>query len=259
MKDYKKVLFDDVASYDAIKNELKEFIAIFRNTKLFKEKGIDFPKGIWLLGEPGLGKTLMANAFINESGLKTFYLTKNDLNDKIVDSIKATFLEAIKCEPSIVFLDDIDKFSDKESVKYPSEIMNIIQSCIDECSGRDVFVLATGNDQNNIPDSLSRKGQIDKTITFLISPKKDRIKIIERYLSNKNISDDYERASDYDNFSNETKLIISSKLNDNYLLAKDLLLSNWPLVELFADALIKKTTITHNEIVDIFKNYQEGR
>ena len=106
--------FDRIIGYDTIKTELFQICDMIRNRKIYEDLGAKLPQGVLLYGAPGLGKTLMAKCFIEESGLKTFTLRRNTGGDEFVSVITDTFSEAKKNAPCIVFLDDLDKFASEK-------------------------------------------------------------------------------------------------------------------------------------------------
>ena len=65
-------------------------------------------------------------------------------NGDFVKEIKATFDKAIADAPSIVYLDDMDKFANGDEHHPDAEEYVTVQSCIDEAKGKEVFVLAHG-------------------------------------------------------------------------------------------------------------------
>lgn len=73
--------------------------------------GGKLPNGLLLYGEPGLGKTLIANCFLEESGRKAFVCRKNMPSGEFVKYLKDVFEEARNKAPSIVLLDDFDRFA----------------------------------------------------------------------------------------------------------------------------------------------------
>ena len=103
--------FDKIIGYESEKEELLRLCDILKNNDKYTRLGIKIPKAILLYGKPGLGKTLMAKAFIAETGRKVFHCKKNKSNGEFVNEIKETFENAIKNAPSIIFFDDMDKFA----------------------------------------------------------------------------------------------------------------------------------------------------
>ena len=82
---------DRVIGYESIKVELYRIIDIFHNPEKYKALGVSVPKGFILDGEPGIGKTLMAKAFIEESGRKNYVIRKDRPDGAFVDHIRETF------------------------------------------------------------------------------------------------------------------------------------------------------------------------
>ena len=60
--------FDKIIGYQAIKNDLMQIVDTLKNTEAYQRLGVKPPRGLLLYGEPGVGKTLMADAVIAESG-----------------------------------------------------------------------------------------------------------------------------------------------------------------------------------------------
>ncbi len=178
--------FDKVIGYDAIKKELIRFADVLKNIEKYKKLGVTLPSGILLSGDPGLGKTLMAKCFIEESGCKSVTLRKDKSNGYFVDEIKKTYESAKEMAPCIVFLDDMDKFANEDYAHRDAEEYVTVQACIDEYKEYGVFTLATVNEKYCLPDSLLRVGRFDETIDVVNPRGEDAVKIIEYYLNQKN-------------------------------------------------------------------------
>lgn len=177
--------FEKIIGYDDIKHELYRVCDTMKNSEKYKKMGVRTPRGILLYGEPGIGKTMMANAIIQASGRNAFVLKKNKTSKDFSNCIRKVFEEAKKKAPCIVLLDDMDKFSEL-SIQRNSEEYVMIQSCIDECREREVFVLATVNRLSDLPPSLLRAGRFDIKIKMNVPEPEDIFKIVQYYLSQKN-------------------------------------------------------------------------
>lgn len=181
--------FDKIYGYDKEKSELMKLCDILLNKEKYTNLGVSTPKAILLYGEPGLGKTLMAKAFIAESERKVFLCKKNRSGDKFTEEITKTFDRAVKDAPSIIFLDDMDKFAeDNLRQDCNKEEFSVIQTGFESLYNADVFVIATANDITNLPDSLLRDGRFGRKIMLSPPSRADSVKIIEHYLSSKKVS-----------------------------------------------------------------------
>lgn len=179
---------DKVIGYEAIKNELLQICDMIHNREIYEELGARLPQGILLYGEPGLGKTLMAKSFIEESGLKAYIVRRNKGDDDFIGEITDTFHRAKENTPCVIFLDDMDKFANEDSDHRDAEEYVAVQSGIDEVKNCDVFVLATANEMRKLPGSLVRSGRFDRKIEVKCPTDKDANKIIAHYLSDKKVS-----------------------------------------------------------------------
>ena len=177
--------FDKIIGYKDIKAELIRLCDVIKNGEKYKVLGVAPIGGLLLDGDPGVGKTLMANCFIKESGRKAFVCRKNKPDGEFVNEIKNVFNEAAENAPSIILLDDMDKFANEDDYHRNAEEYVTVQSCIDEIKGNDVFVLATTNGTDNLPRSLLRAGRFDTVITVNTPEGDDAVEIVKYYLSKK--------------------------------------------------------------------------
>lgn len=182
--------FENVIGYETIKEELLQVCDMIRNKEVYEKMGAKMPGGILLYGDPGLGKTLMAKCFIRESGLNAYTVRRSKGTDEFVKEIGQVFTTAKKNAPSVVFLDDMDKFANEDNAHRDAEEYVAVQSGIDEVNGTGVFIIATANDIYKLPDSLMRAGRFDKKIEVRCPTENDACKIIRHYLKNKSISED---------------------------------------------------------------------
>lgn len=181
--------FDMIIGYTAVKKELQQIADTLKNRDVYDRLGVSAPRGLLLYGEPGVGKSLMASAIIETSERPAFVCRKDKPNGDFVKEIKATFDKAIADAPSIVLLDDMDKFANGDERHPDAEEYVTVQSCIDEAKGKEVFVLATANNLRCLPRSLRRAGRFDRVIEIDTPHGQDAIKIISHYLSTKKVVD----------------------------------------------------------------------
>lgn len=180
---------DKIIGYSGLKRELCQIADTLKNRDVYKKLGVSSPRGLLLYGEPGVGKSLMASAVIEKSGRTAFTCRKDKPNGDFVKHIKETFDKAAENAPSIVYLDDMDKFANGDERHPDAEEYVTVQSCIDEVKGKEVFVLATVNNIHNLPRSLRRAGRFDRVIEVSAPHGKDAENIIAHYLGSKKFVD----------------------------------------------------------------------
>lgn len=181
--------FDKIIGYNSIKKELRQISDTLKNRDSYDRLGVKAPRGLLLYGEPGVGKSLMSSAVIEESGRKVFVCRKDKPNGDFVKEIKATFDKAIQNAPSIIYLDDMDKFANSDERHCNADEYVTVQSCIDEAKDKEIFVLATVNDIYCLPRSLYRAGRFDRLIEVKAPRGKDAEQIIAHYLKAKKFED----------------------------------------------------------------------
>ena len=173
--------FEKVIGYDDIKEELLKVADMFLNLEEYNAIGAYIPKGILIYGRPGMGKTLLANELAEICGCFTTVIRKNRNQSDFIQELRNGFTEAKENAPSIIILDDLDKYVPDEESK---EEFYVVQACIDDIGNEDILVVATANNISGMPDSLLRKGRFDKQFELEVLPKGVSDQIIEKYTDN---------------------------------------------------------------------------
>ena len=185
----KKEMFSNIIGYDDIKKTLKRIVDTLNNGEKYKKIGSTIAHGLLLYGPPGTGKTTFANEILRNVSRKAYIIRKTKSDGSFIDYMSDVFDEAINNKPSIILLDDLDKFAETDDKSNPEEYI-AVQSLIDDIKCDDVFVIATANSLYNLPRSLKRSGRFDIQIEIKKPKEDDALKIFEYYLSNKKIDDD---------------------------------------------------------------------
>ena len=182
--------FDRIIGYEAVKKELKRICDILVNPEKYKKFGVKASQGLLLYGEPGVGKSLMADCFIKATKRKCFICRKTKANGDFVNEITKTFEKAKANVPSIILLDDMDKFANEDYSRTDADEYVAIQAGIDDIKDKDVFVVATANDIYKFPQSLKRTGRFSKRLEIRPPEGNDAENIMKFYLSRKkNVGD----------------------------------------------------------------------
>ncbi len=182
--------FDRIIGYTDIKKEMLRYCDVLKNPERYRNLGVNMPKGILLYGEPGVGKTMMAQCFIEESGCKSYIIRKDRPNGEFVNEIRDTFAKVKEDACAIVFLDDMDKFANEDHLHRDAEEYVAVQACMDDLRDSGVFVLATVNDRYCLPDSLIRAGRFDKVIEMKCPEGEDSRRLMGYFFSKKQVIGD---------------------------------------------------------------------
>lgn len=182
--------FKNIIGYDHIKKELERLIDCINNKEKYEKMGVQIPNNLLLYGPAGVGKTLFASEFINSLNRNKYIIRKNKPDGEFVNDINEIIKTAIANQPSVVLLDDLDKFSNNDENHQNSDEFIVVQSIIDDCKDKDVYFVATCNNLRTIPFTLLRSGRFSTKIEFNNPTLKDSTLIIEHYLSDKCVSKD---------------------------------------------------------------------
>ena len=177
--------FESIIGYKAIKLELSRIIDQLKHPEKYAELGVTEPHGLLLHGVPGVGKSTMAQSIIEASNRKAFVCRKDKSNGDFVNEIVRVFDEAAGAEPSIILLDDLDKFANEDERHCDAEEFVTVQSCIDKVKDKRVFVVATANNIRKLPGSLTRAGRFDHVLKLDCPEGQDAEDIVSYYLSQK--------------------------------------------------------------------------
>ena len=183
-------MFENIIGYNHIKKELNRIIDCINNKDKYEKLGVKIPKNLLLHGEPGVGKTLFANAFINSLNRNKYIIRKDMPDGKFVEFIKTTVKEAVNNQPAVILFDDMDKFSNNDDNHRNSDEFIVVQSLIDDCKDKDIYFIATANSLSDMPNSLIREGRFDCRIKVENPTSADAAKIVEHYLSDKKVDKD---------------------------------------------------------------------
>ena len=169
--------FDKIIGYETIKEELIQISDMFKNREKYDNIGAKPINGILIYGNAGVGKTLLAECFVEECGVNSYIVDKSFDLYKFAESFSDFFEEVRANAPSVVLLDDLDDFTEP--------IHNILQVEFDSIVDLDVVVIATAKDIDKIPDQLLRAGRFDRRIEMYLPTMQERSLIFEHYLKDK--------------------------------------------------------------------------
>lgn len=174
--------FDKIIGYDSFKKDLRCLADMLSNTARYKKFCTDLPKSLLIYGNPGVGKTLAATILLEESKRNSYIIRKDRSDNELLNYISDTFKDAANNQPSIILLDDLDKFAEGDEDTYNDSAFVLVQSLLDAYNEDDIFVVATVNDITELPDSLLRAGRLGRHMHFDLPSNADALAIINHYL-----------------------------------------------------------------------------
>ncbi|XP_029926908.1 nuclear valosin-containing protein-like isoform X1 [Myripristis murdjan] len=181
------VTWDDVGALQDIREELTMAImAPVHFPDQFKTLGLSAPSGVLLAGPPGCGKTLLAKAVANESGLNFISVKGPELLNMYVGeserAVRQVFQRARNSAPCVIFFDEIDALCPRRSGSESGASVRVVNQLLTEMDGletrRQVFIMAATNRPDIIDPAILRPGRLDKTLYVGLPPAADRHAIL---------------------------------------------------------------------------------
>jgi ATP-dependent 26S proteasome regulatory subunit len=109
------ITFDDVGGLSQAKTILKGFALALSEPDLYRQWGIEPPKGVLLYGPPGTGKSKLAQALATTSGAIFYHLKLMNLTSKFAANTGDLLQEILKIAmaegPGVLFLDEAEALS----------------------------------------------------------------------------------------------------------------------------------------------------
>jgi len=182
------VSYEDIGGLRGAIQRIREMVELpLRHPELFQRLGIEPPKGIFLYGPPGCGKTLVAKAVANESDANFFVISGPEIMSKFYGESEARlreiFQKAQEMSPSIIFIDELDAIAPKrEEVTGEVEHRVVAQllSLMDGMGARgNIIVIGATNRPNAIDPALRRPGRFDREIEIGVPDKMGRHEILQ--------------------------------------------------------------------------------
>lgn len=187
------VTWADVGALEDIREELTmAILAPVRNPDQFKALGLMTPAGVLLAGPPGCGKTLLAKAVANESGLNFISVKGPELLNMYVGeserAVRQVFQRAKNSSPCVIFFDEVDALCPRRSDRETGASVRVVNQLLTEMDGlesrQQVFIMAATNRPDIIDPAILRPGRLDKTLFVGLPPPADRLAILKTITKN---------------------------------------------------------------------------
>ena len=184
------VRFSDIGGIGDVKEELEEIIDFLRNPKRYYSFGARMPRGVLLVGPPGVGKTMIAKAVAAEADVPFFYQSGASFVQIYVGMgakrVSELFSAAKKNAPAIIFIDEIDAVGKKREGGRNDEREGTLNQLLTEMDGFEetsgIVVIAATNNIDVMDPALLRAGRFDRRIFVELPTASERESILQKYL-----------------------------------------------------------------------------
>ncbi|XP_078398935.1 nuclear valosin-containing protein-like isoform X1 [Cetorhinus maximus] len=182
------VTWADIGALEEIREELSmAILAPIRHPEHFQLLGLSSPAGVLLAGPPGCGKTLLAKAVANESGLNFISVKGPELLNMYVGeserAVRQVFQRARNSAPCVIFFDELDSLCPRRSEHESGASARVVNQLLTEMDGlqarKHVFIMAATNRPDIIDPAILRPGRLDKTLYVGLPQASDRFAILQ--------------------------------------------------------------------------------
>ena len=169
-------------------DEKKELLTPEKRDEL-KDKGLQPPRGILLVGVPGCGKSLSAKSISANWRLPLYRLDFATVQGSYVgqseQQLKDALTTAENVSPCILWIDEIEKglsgAGGSNDGGVSTRMVGQFLFWLQECK-KMVFVVATANDVSMLPSELLRRGRFDELFFVDLPTADERREILSLYM-----------------------------------------------------------------------------
>jgi len=196
--------YSDIGGLDIQKQEIREAVELpLTHFQLYRQIGIDPPRGVLLYGPPGTGKTMMAKAVAHHTTAAFIRVVGSEFVQKYLGEgprmVRDVFRMAKENAPAIVFIDEVDAIATKRfdaQTGADREVQRILLELLNQMDGFDqtvnVKVIMATNRQDTLDPALLRPGRLDRKIEFPNPDRRQKRLIFQVCTAKMNLSEEIE-------------------------------------------------------------------
>ena len=170
------VKYSDVGGMDVQKQEIREAVELpLTHFDLYRQIGIDPPRGVLLYGPPGTGKTMLAKAVAHHTTAAFIRVVVSEFVQKYLGEgprmVRDVFRLAKENAPAIIFIDEVDSIATARFDAHTGadrEVQRILMELLNQMDGFDqtvnVKVIMATNRADTLDPALLRPGRLDRKI-----------------------------------------------------------------------------------------------
>ncbi len=179
---------DDIGGLDNLKDYLDSKAKVFKDLYNAHKFGVSVPKGLFLVGMPGCGKSLCAKATAKKFDVLLLKMDIGSMMGKYVGQSEENLRSALKiaeaAAPCVLWIDEIEKAFSGVGGDHDANLTRMFGYLLTWMQEKtsSVYILATANKVKGLPPEFLRKGRFDEIFCVNLPTKDERKKIFEIHL-----------------------------------------------------------------------------
>ena len=169
--------FDNVTGRDELKEQLrKEVLFALHNPEKAAQYRLPAINGVLLYGPPGCGKSLVLKSFAEELGFNYTIIHGPEMGHiyqkGVLDNLQRLFDAAEIKAPFVICIDELEFVAPNPNAEGEENVtpqISALYGMMNECSKKDILVVATTNRPDLIDQSIMRVGCFDR-VFFVPQP-----------------------------------------------------------------------------------------
>lgn len=193
---------NSIGGLEVLKAYLQQKAKIIQNWPEAQKAKVAMPKGIFIVGMPGCGKSLCAKVASVMLDIPLLKMDMGTMMGKYVGESESNLREAIRiaeaAAPCILWVDEIEKALSGvggEGSDVLTRMFGYLLSWLQEKESS-VYVIATANSADKLPPELKRKGRFDEIFCVNLPNNAERRSIFEVKLRQKGKMDEVKSKLD---------------------------------------------------------------
>jgi ATP-dependent 26S proteasome regulatory subunit len=180
---------ESIGGMNALKDYLQKKAKIINRLEEAKKMNVAVPKGVFIVGMPGCGKSLCAKATAALFDAPLLKMDMGRMMNKYVGESEGNLRRAIQiaeaAAPCVLWIDEIEKaFSGIGGNDIMTRMFGYFLSWMQDKTSS-VYVIATANNADNLPPELKRKGRFDEIFCVNLPTDEERKAIFKVHLKKK--------------------------------------------------------------------------
>merc|ERR1712139_562286 len=196
------VTYQDIGGMDIQKQEIREAVELpLTHHDLYRQIGIDPPRGVLMYGPPGTGKTMLAKAVAHHTTAAFIRVVGSEFVQKYLGEgprmVRDVFRLARENAPAIIFIDEVDAIATKRfdaQTGADREVQRILMELLTQMDGFDqsvnVKVIMCTNRADTLDPALLRPGRLDRKIEFPQPGRREKRLIFQVLTAPMNLSEE---------------------------------------------------------------------